>query len=235
MATIRHALPAPSRARIYLASGAWYVQEQVRLRDGSFRDAAAPVALTVVSAPGAEVALSGTTLTLKSGLAVQTQPHAATIQWALPLASLPGLSLTVGKQHEITVTADSIPTTINSYLGAVLCAPSGAYDAAAETISAISLGFGNSSVASTRYAMLTSNWANLIADASIVSSQMCYEEGSAQCDIRGLSASSVVQKSHQTTDSRTATHLYIVGFSQTANLLADASFTNPVITISYGV
>lgn len=232
---VRHASAAPSRAKIFLSSGVWYVQEQVRLRDGTFRAFSDPIALSVVNAPSSDVSLSGTTLTLKSGLVPQPNPHQATIQWRLALSSLSGLSLTIGKQHVITVGCDTLPaSTINAYFGAVLTAPTGAWDVSSETISAVALGFGSSAVNSTRYAILSAGYANLIADSSIIASQMAYEEASSQCDIRALAASSVVQKSHQTTSTTTATHLYLVAMSQTANLLADATFSNPTVTISYG-
>lgn len=229
-------LPAmPTRCLIYLSGGVWYAQEQVRCTDGSHKNYGAPIALESVSTPGSDVSLSGTSVTLKSGLAAQNLPHQATIQWRLALSSLVGLALAIGKQHVVTITADAIPpSTINGYLGVVLAAPSGAYDANTETISAVSLGRGNTNLPSTRYAVTTNVWANLIADATIVASQMAYEEGSAQSDIRALAAGSVVQKTHQTTNTTTATHLYLLGFVQTANLLADATFTNPTVVISYG-
>ena len=227
--------PAPHRARLFLSDGVWRFVEEVRRRNGTYMTTGGIGTVEVVAAPGGSVTTSGTSLTLKSGLATTSQPHLATVQWRLALSNLPGLSLTVGKQHTVTVSASALPaSTINSFFGCALVVPTGAWDAGSETLSAVSYGRGNVSLPAMRYAILTNTWSNLVADAAIVAGQMCYEEGSQQADIRALGTSSILGRTHQTTDTRTATYLYLVGFVQTAALLADATYTNPTVTISYG-
>jgi len=226
----------PTRCAVALSDGAWYAQEQHYALDGTLVSYGSPVALEVVSAPGTDVTTSRTSLTLKSGLATTSRPDQATVKWRLALSSLPGLSLAVGKQHTVTVTADALPApTINSFFGAALVVPTGAWDDGAETVSAISLGFGQTAHPSVRYAVGTASWSTLIgSDDTVIAGHLMYSAGSQRGDVRALSASAVPAESHQSPPLLTPTYLYLVGFVQTAALLADATYANPTVTISYG-
>lgn len=234
MATYSTPIAGPHRARIALAGGAWEAQEQVRLRDGTYLATGNAVALETVSAAGADVSLSGTSLVLKSGLAVQTSPHASTVMWRIPVSSLPGLSLTLGRQHSIVVTCDTLPATINAFFGVALATPTGAYDSSAETIASLILGYGNTSVPSVRHAQAAGTYSALAADPAITQGQILFSATSARGDVRAMSGSVIVTESHQAPATTIPTYIYVIGVVQTASLLADATFVNPTIYVIYG-
>ena len=102
--------PAPHRARLFLSDGVWRFVEEVRRRNGTYMTTGGIGTVEVVAAPGGSVTTSGNTLTLKSGLATTSRPDQATAQWRLALSSLPGLSLTVGKQLVQAVDLSSAET-----------------------------------------------------------------------------------------------------------------------------